>query len=150
MADYESLKIENQLCFPLYACAKEIVRSYQPLLSKIDLTYTQYITMMVMWERKSVTVKELGEILYLDSGTLTPLLKKLEAKGYVTRKRSRDDERSVIIEITKEGMDLREAAASIPEQAACRIVLTPEEARTVYKLMYKMLAGLEETNDSAS
>lgn len=95
MADkYDLLKLENQLCFPLYACSKEIVRRYKVYLDKLDLTYTQYIVMMVMWEDKELNVKELGDKLFLDSGTLTPVLKKLESKGYVTRERSKIDERT--------------------------------------------------------
>ena len=100
---YEQLKLENHLCFPLYAAAKEVVRKYKPYLDELDLTYTQYITMMVLWENESMNVKELGSKLYLDSGTLTPLLKKLESKGYITRKRSTTDERNIIISITSLG-----------------------------------------------
>ena len=95
MDKFDCLKLENQLCFPLYACSKEIVKKYKPFLDKIDLTYTQYITMIVMWEKREINVKELGNCLYLDSGTLTPLLKKLEQKGYVTRQRSEKDERNL-------------------------------------------------------
>ncbi len=133
------LKLENQLCFPLYAAAKEVVNRYKPLLDKIDLTYTQYIALMVLWEHKSVSVKELGEYLYLDSGTLTPLLKRLEMKGLVTRERSRTDERTVIITITEAGEKLREEALLIPEQMASCIPLPPEEASTLYALLYKLL-----------
>ena len=93
----DSLKLENQLCFPLYACSKEVIRKYKPYLDKYDLTYTQYIAMMVLWEEKKVNVKELGQKLFLDSGTLTPLLKKLEQKGYIERKRSENDERNLYI-----------------------------------------------------
>ena len=104
MADkYDLLKLENQLCFPLYACSKEIVRRYKVYLDKLDLTYTQYIVMMVMWEDKELNVKELGDKLFLDSGTLTPVLKKLESKGYVTRERSKIDERTLIVTLTKSG-----------------------------------------------
>ncbi|MBP5332218.1 MAG: MarR family transcriptional regulator, partial [Lachnospiraceae bacterium] len=108
--NYDSLKLGNQLCFPLYACAKEVVRHYKPHLDKLDLTYTQYITMMVLWEYKSLNVKELGEKLYLDSGTLTPVLKKLESKGYITRERSEKDERNLVVTITKTGEDLKSQA----------------------------------------
>lgn len=90
---FDSLKLENQLCFPLYACSKEVVKKYRPLLDELDITYTQYITMMVLWEKKEINVRDLGKILYLDSGTLTPLLKKLEKKGYISRKRNSEDER---------------------------------------------------------
>ena len=107
---YDTLKLEYQLCFPLYATAKEIIRKYKPFLEELDLTYTQYITMMVMWERKSINVKTLGECLYLDSGTMTPVLKKLEIKGYIQREKSSDDERVLNIILTKKGMQLQEKA----------------------------------------
>lgn len=133
------LKLENQLCFPLYAAAREIVNRYKPMLDKIDLTYTQYIALMVLWEHKSINVKELGKHLYLDSGTLTPLLKRLESKGFVTRERSREDEREVIITITETGEKLREEALTIPEQMGSCIPFSPEEASTLYTLLYKLL-----------
>ena len=136
---YEPLKIKNQLCFPLYACSKEIIRQYKPYLDQLDLTYTQYITMMVLWENQSMTVKDLGNCLYLDSGTLTPLLKKLEAKGLVTRSRSRKDERNLIVTITDEGMALRDKALFVPEEMAKCIELTPEEAGFLYRILYKIL-----------
>lgn len=136
---YDVLKIENQLCFPLYACAREVVKRYTPFLDEIDLTYTQYIVMMVLWDRKSMTVKELGQILYLDSGTLTPLLKKLEAKGFLSRKRSEADERNLIVTITKQGEGLREKAVTVPDKIAQCVVLEPEEAMTLYRLLYKLL-----------
>ena len=104
MADnYDSLKLENQICFPLYACSKEIVRRYKPFLDELDLTYTQYIAMLVMWEHKQINVKNMGRLLFLDSGTLTPVLKKLEQKGYILRTRSSKDERMVIANITEKG-----------------------------------------------
>ncbi len=137
--NYDALKIENQLCFPLYACAKEVVKKYRPYLEEIDLTYTQYITMMVLWEYGKMNVKELGERLYLDSGTLTPLLKKLENKGLVSRKRSEEDERNLIVTITQQGMQLREKACRIPEAMGECINLDMEEAFTLYHLLYKML-----------
>ena len=102
----ESLKLENQLCFPLYACAKEIVRRYTPLLEPLGLTYTQYIAMMVMWEHKSISVRDMGKLLFLDSGTLTPMLKKMEKAGWIQRKRSERDERMVILTITARGEEL--------------------------------------------
>jgi len=136
----EALKLKNQLCFPLYACAKEVIRKYKPFLDEIDLTYTQYIAMMVLWEQKSASVKILGEQLYLDSGTLTPLLKKMEAKGLVTRERSSEDERSVIVRITGQGEKLKEAAVGIPSKIGQCIPLTREEAHTLYTLLYKVLA----------
>ncbi len=136
---YDALKLENQLCFPLYACSREIVKRYKPFLDEIGLTYTQYIAMMVMWERKSVNVKELGECLYLDSGTLTPLLKKLESKGYVTRMRSDKDERNLVVTITEEGEKLKDKAVEIPFQIAGCTNLTPEEGMQLYGILYKIL-----------
>lgn len=137
--NYERLKIDNQLCFPLYACSREIVRLYKPLLDEIGLTYTQYIAMMVLWERKEVTVKLLGEILYLDSGTLTPLLKKMEAAGLLTRSRDKKDERSVIAKLTEKGERLKEQAITIPEKISSCVPLNQEEALDLYRLLYKIL-----------
>lgn len=136
---YDCLKLENQVCFPLYACAKEVVRKYKPFLDRLDLTYTQYIAMMVMWDKKEMNVKELGEYLYLDSGTLTPVLKKLEAKGYVLRNRSKADERNLIVTITAEGEALKEKAVEIPGQIGKCIPLEPQEAAQLYGLLYKIL-----------
>jgi len=136
---YDMLKLENQLCFPLYACSREIIKQYKPFLDEIDLTYTQYIAMMVLWERKSATVKELGAALYLDSGTLTPLLKKMEAKGLLTRSRSTADERSLIVRLTEEGEALREKALVVPCRMAECSKLAPDEARELYRLLYKIL-----------
>lgn len=137
--DFDSLKLENQLCFPLYACSKEIVRRYKPLLDKLDLTYTQYITMMVLWDKSEINVKNLGDILFLDSGTLTPVLKKLEEKEYIKRARSVQDERNLIIKVTKKGMELRNKAKNIPEEISKCVNLTPEEAMSLYKTLYKIL-----------
>ncbi|MFV0518878.1 MAG: MarR family winged helix-turn-helix transcriptional regulator [Lachnospirales bacterium] len=138
-SNFNPLKLENQLCFPLYASSKEIIRSYKPYLDKIDLTYTQYIAMLVLWEKESVNVKELGEYLYLDSGTLTPVLKKLETKGLITRTRSKEDERIINIDITEEGRRLREEAVSIPLAIASCTNITQEEALILYKILYKIL-----------
>ncbi|MDD5930806.1 MAG: MarR family transcriptional regulator [Spirochaetales bacterium] len=137
--DFSSLLLKNQLCFPLYACSKEIVKRYKPFLDKIDLTYTQYITMMVLWEVKTISVKELGEKLYLDSGTLTPLLKILEKKQYVNRERSLEDERVVNVSVTKKGLSLREKALCIPEQMAGCVKISKEEAKSLYTILYKIL-----------
>lgn len=142
--EYESLKLKNQLCFPLYACSKEIVRRYKPFLDEVDLTYTQYIAMMVLWEKGELNVKELGECLFLDSGTLTPLLKKLEKKGFLERKRSEKDERNLRVLITKEGEELKKKAVCIPEQMGKCIQLEPEEAMQLYQLLYKILGQLEQ------
>lgn len=141
--DYSALKLENQLCFPLYAAAKEVVRRYRPFLDKLDLTYTQYITMMVMWEEKEISVKDLGEKLFLDSGTLTPLLKSLEQKNYVRRRRSSEDERVLIVSLTETGEKLKEKAVDVPYQMGGCIRLTKEEAVTLYGLLYKLLGDFE-------
>lgn len=136
---YDVLKLENQICFPLYACSREIIKQYKLFLDEIDLTYTQYITMMVLWERKSLTVKELGECLFLDSGTLTPLLKKMETKGLLDRKRSETDERSLIVSITEKGEQLKERAVAVPGKMMECTKLEPEEAAMLYRILYKML-----------
>ena len=136
---YDALKLENQLCFPLYACSREIIKQYKPYLDEIDLTYTQYIAMMVLWEKKAVTVKELGNALFLDSGTLTPLLKKMETKGLIHRQRSAEDERSLIVSLTREGEALKEQAVAVPYKMAQCTGLAPEEAAQLYQLLYKML-----------
>lgn len=140
--NYDALKLESQLCFPLYAASKEIIKKYTPFLSELDLTYTQYVVMMVMWEQKEINVKELGSKLYLDSGTLTPLLKSLEIKGYVSRKRSKDDERVLIVSLTKKGEQLKEKAIKVPYAISGCVNLTKEEAVTLYKLLYKILTEL--------
>ena len=142
--NYDCLKLENQLCFPLYACSKEIVRRYTPLLQEINLTYTQYIVMMVMWDKQEMNVKALGERLYLDSGTLTPLLKKLETKKYITRARSKDDERNLVIKITKKGMELREKAKNVPIELGKCVNLDEKEALALYKTLYKILDHFKE------
>ena len=139
MDKYECIKLKNQVCFPLYACSNAIIRKYKPYLDELGLTYTQYITMMVLWENKQINVKELGEKLYLDSGTLTPLLKKLEAKGLITRKRLKEDERNVIISITNKGEDLKEMAVKVPKKISNDINLTQKEAMELYKILYKVL-----------
>ena len=137
--NYDALKIENQICFPLYACSKEIIRKYKPFLDEIDLTYTQYSTMMILWDKKELNVRELGKCLYLDSGTLTPLLKKLEAKGLVVRQRSKEDERNLIVTITEAGENLKEQAVKIPVQIAQCVDLELEEAVMLHKILYKIL-----------
>lgn len=138
---YDVLKLENQLCFPLYAAAREVVKRYRPYLDELDITYTQYITMMVIWEAKEITVKALGEKLFLDSGTLTPVLKSLEAKGYVVRERSLIDERSVSVKITTKGETLRDKAVDIPLKIAGCTNLTAEEGVRLYNILYKILAS---------
>lgn len=136
---YDALKLENQLCFPLYACSREVIKLYKPFLDELDLTYTQYIAMMVLWEHKTVTVKELGQYLFLDSGTLTPLLKKMEGKGLISRKRDQEDERSLIVSLTEEGEAMKEKALEVPAKMAGCVRLEPEEAQELYRLLYKLL-----------
>lgn len=140
---YEAIRLKNQICFPLYACSKEIVRRYKPYLDELELTYTQYIAMMVLWEKKEVTVKELGKELFLDSGTLTPLLKKLEAKGYVKRQRMESDERNLCVSITEQGEALKEEAVKIPAKMQGCVTLDPKEAEILYSLLHKMLDVFE-------
>ncbi len=144
MDKYESLKLQNQLCFPLYACAKEIVKRYKEDLDKINLTYTQYLVMLVLWEKDELNVKELGEYLLLDSGTLTSVLKKLEEKTYLTRERSKVDERNLVVKLTSEGVKLKECALCVPQSMGTKLNLTPEEAKTLYTLLYKVLKTEEE------
>ena len=145
MGKYDGLKLENQLCFPLYAASREVIKQYRPYLDALDLTYTQYITMMVFWEDKKISVKELGKKLYLDSGTLTPVLKSLEAKGFVKRYRSSQDERVLIVEITDKGEHLREKAVGIPAEVGRYIRLEQGEAKELYQLLYKVLHGIKES-----
>ena len=139
----EVLKLSNQICFPLYASGKEIVRKYQPYLEKLDLTYTQYIVLMVLWERDHLSVKEIGAKLYLDSGTLTPLINKLIKKGFIQKEKSSVDERELIISLTSDGIKLKEKAKEIPPLIAKKVKLTQKEARTLYTLLYKLLDGFE-------
>lgn len=137
---YDALKLENQLCFPLYACSRKIVSNYTPFLKPLGLTYTQYIVLMVLWEYESINVGKLGEILYLDAGTLTPLLKRLEKAGYVTRQRSKDDERVTIISITSEGEELKEKCKDIPLKLSSKgSAIDDSEAKELYRLLYKFL-----------
>ncbi len=137
---YKQLLLENQLCFPLYACGRKIVAEYTPYLKPLGLTYTQYIVFMVLWEKESVTVGQLGSILHLDAGTLTPLLKNLEKEGYVTRERSKEDERVTIVSITEKGDRLKEKCKDIPLGLAKKgSPLTEQEAAQLYTLLYKFL-----------
>lgn len=141
---YNALKLENQLCFPLYAASREVIKQYRPFLDDLGITYTQYVTLMVLWEQRQISVKELGQRLCLDSGTLTPVLKSLEAKQYITRTRSKEDERVLIAAITPEGEALQDRAVAVPEQVACRIRLDKDEALRLYQLLYKVLDGFKE------
>ena len=140
---FDALRLENQMCFPLYAAAREVTKLYRPYLDALNLTYTQYITMMVLWECGECSVKALGDKLYLDSGTLTPVLKNMESKGFVRRVRSREDERMLIVTLTDKGRALKERAKSVPAQVGSCIRLTPEEAQTLYRLLYKLLDTIE-------
>ena len=136
---YAHLRLSNQLCFPLYACSREMIKLYKPWLDEIGLTYTQYITMMVLWEHKSMTVKMLGQELYLDSGTLTPLLKKLEDKGLVTRRRSDRDERNLIVTITEAGEAMKDAALHIPGEMTKCVNLPKEDIGNLYRMLHQLL-----------
>ena len=139
--ELDLLKLENQLCFPLYAASREVIKLYRPHLDKLNLTYTQYVTMLVLWENGSCNVKELGEKLYLDSGTLTPLLKGLEKKGYVARKREARDQRYLAVELTPLGKKLKEQAIAVPKEMAKCVLLNQEESLQLYNLIYKLLGA---------
>ena len=143
-SEYDSLTLKNQLCFPLYLCSKEIIRRYTPFLNELNLTYTQYIVMMYFWEKRCSNVKEISKTLLLDSSTLTPLLKKLETKGYITRVRSHDDERNLQVAVTNLGMELRDKALGIPQEMFKCMGLTLAEAEDLYRLIYKILRNVEE------
>ncbi|MCR5799829.1 MAG: MarR family transcriptional regulator [Lachnospiraceae bacterium] len=139
--EYEQLLLKNQLCFPLYACGRKIVASYTPYLKPLGLTYTQYVVFMVLWEKESVNVGQLGSILHLDAGTLTPLLKHLEKDGYITRARSKEDERVTLISITDKGNAFKEKCKDIPGKLASEgSSLTQKEAAELYRLLYKYLS----------
>ena len=141
--DYDALLLDRQLCFPLYACAREVVKRYTPFLEEIGLTYTQYITMLVLWETPSMTSKQIGKRLRLDSGTLTPVLKKLEQRGLILRRRDASDERNLLVELTEEGSALRKRAVEIPPRVGACLNLKPEDAMQLYTLLHRMLDGLE-------
>jgi len=139
----EQLKLENQLCFPLYAASREVIKRYKPYLDELDLTYTQYIAMMVLWEKGKVSAKELGDRLFLDSGTLTPLLKSLAGKGYVERRRNQEDERVLDVILTDKGRAIEQKAAQVPYHMGECLPFTREEAQELYQLLYKLLDRLE-------
>lgn len=140
---FNPLCLDNQICFALYVCSKEIIRKYDPLLKPLDLTYTAYITLMALWEKDNVTVKELGERLFLDSGTLTPLLKKMEEKNLISRTRSKEDERTVYICLTDEGREMRAKCAHIPQEMACNNVLEAKDAPTLISILHSMMANMK-------
>ena len=141
---YDALLLENQLCFPLYACSREVIKRYRPHLDALGLTYTQYIALMVIWAEGTVSVRDLGKRLYLDSGTLTPVLKTLEKMGVITRRRSAEDERVLLVTITEAGLALRDKAIDVPKAVTGCVNLDAEEAATLYRLLYKVLASSEE------
>ena len=140
----EELKLSNQLCFPLYVVSKELISKYTPVLKEYDLTYTQYIVLLALFEQKEMNVTALGEMVYLDSGTLSPLLKKLENKGFLRRFRDKNDERNVKVSLTKEGEMLEEKLSNVPLKIAQCLNLNLEEAKTLYSLLYKTLGTMKE------
>ena len=135
----EKMKLENQVCFPLYAASREITKRYKPLLDKLDLTYTQYITMLVLWERKDLVIRDLCRVLMLDYGTLSPVLKKLEEKGLVRRQRAEDDERKMVISVTDAGIELRARASYIPEWITYGMALSPKDRAELRRLLFRFL-----------
>ncbi|MDU2680655.1 MAG: MarR family transcriptional regulator [Clostridium sp.] len=143
MNEYNNLKLDNQICFSLYAVSREIIKLYKPILDKIKLTYTQYIVMLVLWEERKATVKHLGNRLHLDSGTLTPLLKKLEGMELITRYRDKNDDRVVIAELTKKGSDLQEKAKDVPSKMMCNINISKEKAIDLKRNLDELLKNLE-------
>ena len=142
--EYPQLQLDSQLCFPLYACARKVIGAYTPLLKPLGLTYTQYIVMLELWEKEKVKVGELGHRLYLDCGTLTPMLKKMEESGWLTRCRCKVDERVVYVALTDKGRALREQVKDIPGQVGSCITLPQEEAFELYRLLHKLLDSIEE------
>ena len=139
-ADYkEVMKLENQMCFPLYAAARSVTGLYTPWLKELGITYTQYITFLVLWEKDGITVGEICERLMLDNGTVSPLLKKMEGAGYITRSRSAEDDRVVVITLTEQGREMQEKAKDIPEKVGACIDLSPEKAMKLYELLYELL-----------
>ena len=139
---FDALKLENQLCFPLYVCSKEIVKRYKPFLDEIGLTYTQYITMMAMWEHEELSVKKLGELLFLDSGTLTPVLKTLEKKGFLLRKRSTQDERILLVTLTKNGKNLKDKAVEIPLKMQGCLSINEKDAKELYRILHSLMDNI--------
>lgn len=146
----QTLKLENQICFAIYACSRELTKLYRPLLQELGLTYTQYVTMLALWEQDQVTVSTLGAKLYLDSGTLTPLLKKLEAAGLITRTRDKNDERNVVIALTEQGKQLREQAVDIPEKLLCQLDASPEEGTLLLTQMQELMARVQQRTNTAA
>ena len=139
--EYELLLLENQVCFPVYAVANKILRRYQPLLKKLDLTDTQYVTMMVLWEKEEVNEKDLVNALYLKANTLTALLQKLKKKGYVDIGKDEKDKRNIVIRLTEKGRRLKDEAIEVPKTLVQEHWLTDEEFITFKKFLYKLLKG---------
>ena len=148
---YDILRLDNQLCFSLYVCSKEIIRMYKPLLEPYKLTYTGYIILMALWEGDQITVKDLGKKLYLDSGTLTPLLKKLESYGYIERNRSQVDERNVYINLTEKGIDFKKDALRFPEKMVCTLDMDATSVKELLDSLHGMMNHLnhEENQENA-
>ena len=144
----EDMLLDNQLCFPLYAAAKEVVRRYTPFLAPFGLTYTQYIAMMVLWEKKTVSVNELGKQLMLDSGTLTPLLRKLEDKKYLLREKSAKDGRRLIVSLTPEGASLKDKMVVVPQKMGTCVHLSPEETTELKRLLKKVTNNILASTDT--
>ena len=142
--EYSQLKLENQLCFPLYAASRKVINQYNPFLKPLGLTYTQYIVLLVLWEHKETSVGELCRSLYLDNGTITPVIKKMEKEGYLERQRSASDERVVHVFITDKGMALREEAKDIPFRVGGCLSMKSEDAGELYRLLYRLLGSAEE------
>lgn len=140
--DFDILKLDNQLCFALYSCSREVIKLYTPHLEKLGLTYTQYVTLLALWEKDNITVKELGELLYLGNGTLVPLLKKLEAQGLIYKMRIKDDERNVYIRLTQGGTALKEKALEIPEKLICEINIAPQSAIDIRENLKQLLDSI--------
>ena len=147
MKDYDCLKLNHQLCYPLYLCSKEVINKYTPILKKLNLTYTQHIVMMYFWEKKECNVKTLSKTLLIDSSTLTPLLKKLENKGFIERKRNKSDERNLILNLTSKGEKLKREALIVPSYMQKCIDISEEEAKYLYNILYKILNNIEKEND---
>ncbi|MBW9156337.1 MarR family transcriptional regulator [Clostridium sp. FP2] len=146
--NYEPLKLDNQLCFALYACSREITKLYKPALDKLGITYTQYISLLVLWEKDNITVKEMGKKLHLDSGTLTPLLKKLECMELVNRTRDTVDERKVFVKLTQKGIELKEMAIEIPNRILCSTGLTLQSAELLKENITSLLLSLTPSYNS--
>lgn len=143
MKNCECIKLENQICFSLYAASREVIKLYKSILDKHNLTYTQYLAMLVLWEEEKMTVKDIGKRLHLDSGTLTPLLKKLESMGLITRHRDVNDDRVVIIELTEAGLKLKNEILDVPGEVFCKLNISNDEAKELKRNLDNLLQSLE-------